>query len=67
MIGEHHETAIEQSFLAGEDGLHNGFEVVINHALGHAAEEGEGLIMCVEHHLLGFPGIGHDEHLPAEG
>ena len=23
--------------------------------------------MRVEHHLLGFPGIGHDEHLSAEG
>ena len=23
--------------------------------------------MRVEHHLLGFPGISHDEHLSAEG
>ena len=67
VIGEHHEAAIEQPFLAGEDGFHDSFEVVVDHALGHAAEEGEGLIMRIEDHFLGFPGIGHDEHLSAEG
>ena len=67
MVGEHHEAAIEQPFLAGEDRLHDGFEVVVDHALRHAAEEGEGLVVRVEDHFLGFPGIGHDEHLSAEG
>ena len=35
--------------------------------LGHAAEKGEGAVVRVEDHFLGFSGIGHDEHLTAEG
>ena len=38
-----------------------------NRSNRHAAEEGEGAVMGVEHHLLGFPGVGDDEHLPAVG
>ena len=57
MVGEHHEAAIEHSLLAGEDGLHDGFEVVVDHALGHAAEEGEGAVVRVEDHFLGSSGV----------
>ena len=53
--------------LVAQDGLHDGFEVVVDHALGHAAEEGEGTVVRVEDHFLGFSGIDHDEHLTAEG
>src|ERR1700692_3524833 len=66
MVGQHHEAAIKQAFLAREDRFHDRLEVVVDHALGHAAEEGEGLVVRVENHLLGFPWIGHDEHLAAE-
>jgi hypothetical protein len=66
VVGQHHEAAVEQPFLAGEDCLYNCLEIVIHHALRHAAEEGEGAVVRVEHHLLGFSGVGHDEHLAAE-
>ena len=44
--------------------FHDGLEVVVDHALGHAAEEGEGAVVGVEDHLLGLARIGHHEHLP---
>ena len=66
MVGQHHEAAVEQPLLAGEDRLYNCLEVVIHHALRHAAEEGEGAVVRVEHHLLGLSRVGHDEHLAAE-
>jgi hypothetical protein len=67
MIGQHHEAAVELPLLAGEDGFHDGLEVVVDHALRHAAEEREGAVMRVEDHLLGLARIGHHKHLPAEG
>ena len=66
MVCQHQETAVEQSLLAGEDRLDHGLEIVVDHALGHAAEEGKCAVVRVEHHLLGLPRIGHDEHLAAE-
>ena len=66
MVRQHQETPVEQPLLAGEDRLHHGLEVVIHHALGHAAEEGERAVVRVEHHLLGFARVGHHEHLAAE-
>ncbi len=66
MVGQRHEAAIEPALLAGEDRFHHRLEVVVDHAQGHAAEKGEGPVMGVEHHLLGLPRIGGDEHLAAE-
>ena len=63
VVGQHHEAAVEQPLLAGEDRLYNGLEVVIHHALRHAAKEGEGAVVRVEHHLLGLSRVGHDEQL----
>ena len=57
---------MNQALLAGEDRLDHGLEIVIDHPLGHAAEEGERAVVRVEHHLLGLPRIGDDEHLAAE-
>jgi hypothetical protein len=54
------------SFNASKLAIYNRLEIVIHHALGHAAEEGEGTVMRVEYHLLGLSGVGHDEHLAAE-
>ncbi len=66
MVCQHQEAAVEQPFLADKDRLHHRLEIVVDHALRHAAEEGERAVVRIEHHLLGLPGIGHDEHLPAE-
>jgi hypothetical protein len=48
MVRQHHEAAIEEAFLTREDRFHDGLEVVIDHALGHAAEEGESPVLGVE-------------------
>jgi len=38
MVGQHHEAAVELPFFAGENSLHDGLEIVVDHALGYAAE-----------------------------
>ena len=66
MVRQRHKAAIKQALLANEDRFHHRLQIVIDHAQGHAAEEGEGPVMGVEHHFLRFPRIGDDEHLAAE-
>lgn len=51
--------------LADEDRVHRGLHVVIDAPRAGAAEEGERLVVSVEHHLLGLAGIGPDEEHPA--
>src|ERR1035437_10804260 len=66
MIGQHHEAAIEQALLAGENRLNHGLEIIVHHALGHTAEELKRPVVRVENHLLGLSWISHDKHLAAE-
>jgi hypothetical protein len=35
MTGRHHEAAVERPLTVGEDRLHHGLEIVVNHALRH--------------------------------
>ena len=50
--------------LPHQNRLHDGLGIVVDHPFRHTAEEGKGPVMGIQHHFLGFPGIGHQEHLP---
>lgn len=67
MAGQGQEAAVELAFLARVDGLDDGLGVVVDHPLGYASEEGEGPVVGVKDHLLGFPGVGRQERLAAVG
>jgi len=58
-----HETAIEESVLAGEDRLNGRFHIIVNATTAGTFEKGEGVVMRVEDHLLGLARIGtHKRH-----
>ena len=59
------EAAIVLPVLADEDRLHRRLHVVVDAARAGAAEEREGAVVRVEHHLLGLARIGAHEHHPA--
>lgn len=65
MAGQRQEAPVELAFLANIEAVHDGFGVVVNHALRHAAEEGEGAGVRVEQHFLRFARIGHHKQLAA--
>ena len=50
--------------LPYQDRLHDGLGIIVDHALRHPAKEGKGSVVGIQHHFLGFPGVGHQEHLP---
>lgn len=59
------EAAIVLPILADEHRLHRCLHVIVDAKRAGAAEEGEGPIVGVEHHLLRLARIGPDEHQPA--
>ena len=54
--------AIVLTVFADEDRLHRRLHVVVDPALAVAAEEREGALVGVEHHLLRLARIGAHEH-----
>ena len=56
------EAAVVLPVLADEHRLHRRLHVVVDAARAGAAEEGEGPVMGVEHHLLRLARIGPHEH-----
>ena len=65
MVSQCHKAGIELARLAVQDGLHHRLDIVVDHPLRHAAEEGECPVVGIEQHLLSFAWISHHEHLPA--
>jgi hypothetical protein len=59
------ETAIVLPLLADEYGLDHRLHIVVDATRAGATEEGEGLVVRIEHHLLAFAHIGPGEHHPA--
>ena len=55
------EAAVIGPLLAGEDRVHRRLHVVVHALRAGALEEGERLVMGVEHHLLALARIGPDE------
>ncbi|MEA2727654.1 MAG: hypothetical protein QOF70_2129 [Acetobacteraceae bacterium] len=54
--------AIVLTVLANEDRVHRRLHVVVDAPRAGASEEGERAVVRVEHHILGLPRIGADEH-----
>ena len=67
MVGQRQEAAIELPVFAREDRFNHGLQVIVNHSLRRAAEEGERPIVGVEHHLLRLAQIRHHEGLTTVG
>ena len=59
------EPAVVGSVAADEDRVDRGLHVVVDAPRAGAPEEGEGLVMGVEDHLLRLAGIGTHEQHPA--
>ncbi len=64
MVGHQQEAAVEGSRLAHEHRVDGGLHVVVDAPRGHAAEEPEGPLMGVEHHLLGLARVNPDIDRP---
>lgn len=58
-------TADVGAILANEDRIHHRLHVVVDTPGAGAAEEGERLVMRIEHHLLGLSGISPHKRHPA--
>ena len=59
------EAPVVGALLAREDRVHRRLHVVVDPAGARPAEEGEGLVVRVEHHLLRLARIGPHEQHPA--
>jgi hypothetical protein len=57
--------AVKVALLAGKNLVHHCLEVVVNSPLAHPSEELEGSDVGVKDHLLGLPGIGGHQKIPA--
>ncbi len=59
------ESAVVGAIFADKDRVHRGLHIIVDAPRTGAAEEGEGLVMRIEHHLLRLARIGPDERHPA--
>gem|GEM_PF-1674071 len=66
VVADHRgEARVDVARLAGQDLVHGGLHVVVDAALGHAAEHAEGVVVGVEQHLMGLQQVGPDVEGPA--
>jgi hypothetical protein len=65
MTGHGRKTNVYAAFLAAADLVHRGAHVVVDTSPRHPTENAEGVVMCVEQHLVSLQQIGADDERTA--